>query len=190
MKIPVKPGNNQYNEAVKDGKTTVIFSTSITKGITVRDFNNEYKIGTARFRRFPGAKTKQIKHYILPTLVDECPQVVLLQCGGNDLPTTKANPKPVEDIANEIMDTAKTCENHGVETILISSVITRKQGYMDRRRREINTLLKDMCVELGYFFINNDNIDHQHLCRDGVHLTNEGSDILGLNYLHSLNNIY
>ena len=85
LKIPIKPGINNYNQAVKDGRTTVMFSTSITTGINVRDFNNRYKIGTARFRRFPSAKAKYVKHYIIPTLIDENPQVVILQCGGNDL---------------------------------------------------------------------------------------------------------
>ena len=188
--IPIKPGINNYNQALKDGKTTVIFSTSITKGIKVRDFNNEYKLGTARFRRFHGASSKYMKHYVIPTLIDECPQVVLLQCGGNGLPTSKSNPKPVEDIAKEIIDTAKLCENYGVQQILIGSVITRKQGYMDRRKRELNRILKGMCTDLGYFYVDNENITHEHLCRDDVHLTYEGSDILTLNYLHSLNNIF
>ena len=190
IKKPVRPGENQYNQALKDGKTTVVFSTSITKGIFVRDFNNEFKIGTARFRRFHGAKSKYMKHYVIPTLYDECPQVVLLQCGGNDLPTSKQNPKPVQEIAEEIIDTAKICENYGAENILIGSVITRKQGYVDIRRKELNTLLKGMCYNLGYVYIDNDNIEHAHLYRDGVHLTHEGSDILAKNYLHSLNNIY
>ena len=190
IKLPVKPGHNQYNQALRDGKTTVIFSTSITKGIAVRDFNNFFKLGTARFRRFHGATAKYMKHYVLPTLVDECPQVVLLQCGGNDLPTPKQNPKPVEDIAKEIIETAKICENHGVDQIFIGSVITRKQGYVDRRRRELNTVLKGMCYEFGFVYVDNDNIEHKHLSNDGVHLSNEGSDILELNYLHTLNNIF
>ena len=187
---PVKPGFNNYNQAVKEGKTTVIFSTSITKGINVRDFNKNYQFGTGRFRRFHGAKAKYIKHYVIPTLIDEHPQVVLLQSGGNDLPTTKINPLPVENIANDILDTAKLCENYGAQQILISGIITRKQGYMDRRRDELNNLLKDMCYENGYTFIDNDNITRDHLCYDEVHLNNEGSYILYNNYLHSLNNLF
>lgn len=190
IRQPIRPGENAYNEAVKYGKTTVVFSTSMTKGINVRNFNNNYKLGTARFRRFPGAKSKQLKHYVLPTLTDDKPQVVLLQCGGNDLPTGRANPTPVEDVANEIIEIAKTCENYGVENILISSVITRKQDYMDRRRKELNDLLIEMCYNLGFIYIDNDNIKHEHLYHDGVHLNHDGSNILSNNYLHSLNNLF
>ena len=96
IKQKTKPGINDYNEAVKYGKTTVVFSTSLTKGINVRHFNEVYKIGTARFRRFHSAKARHIKHYVLPTLIEEKPTVVLLQCGGNDLQTSKANPIAVK----------------------------------------------------------------------------------------------
>ena len=191
LRLPIKPGINQYNQAVKNGKTTVIFSTSMTKGINVRNFNKDYKIGTARFRRFHSAKAKHVKHYVLPTLIEESPEVVLLQCGGNDLQTSKLNPTPIDDIAKHIIDTAKICENHGAQQILISSVITRKQaGYVETRRKELNDLLKGMCFDLGYIFINNDNIKHEHLYIDGVHLNFEGSIVLAENFLHALNNVF
>ena len=96
----------------------------------------------------------------------------------------------MENIAKEIIDTAKICENHGVQQVLISGIVTRKQGYMDVRRKELNTLLRDMCYELGYIYIDNDNITHDHLFRDGVHLNNDGSEILSGNFLHSLNNVF
>ena len=186
----IRPGVNPYNVAVRDGKNTVIFSTSITKGINLREFNKEYRNGTATFRRFHAAKVKQIKHYVIPTLEDDRPKVVVLQCGGNDLPTSKVNPTPVETIANYIIDTAKICENYGASQILISGIITRKQaGYMEKRRMDLNKILQDMCYDLGYIYIDNDNIKHEHLY-DGVHLNRDGSFILACNLLHSLNNVF
>ena len=190
IKMPIRPGANTYNQAVKDGKKAVVY-TSITKGINVRDFNNSYKIGTAIIRRFHSAKARHVKHYVTPTLIEESPQVVLLQCGGNDLQTIKLNPTPVETIANDIIETGKFCENHGAEHILISGIIKRnKQPYIERRRRQINNILKDMCFDLGYIYIDNENIEIEHLFNDGVHLNPDGSDILSGNLLHSLNNIY
>ena len=189
--MPIRPGVNAYNEATKYGKTTVVFSTSITKGINVREFNSKYKQGTARFRRFHSAKARHMKHYIVPTLVEESPQIVLIQCGGNDLQTVKANPTPVDTIANDIIDAAKICENHGAEHVLIASIIMRnKQDYMEKRRRELNILLKDMCYDFGFIFVDNENIRHEHLFNDGVHLNHDGSAVLGSNILHSLNNVF
>ena len=117
--------------------------------------------------------------------------MVVLQCGGNDLPTSKANPTPVDNIAKNIIDTAKICENHGAEHILICGIITRNnRGYMEKRRTELNALLKDMCYDLGYIYIDNNNIEHEHLFNDGVHLNQEGSYILAKNLLHALNNVF
>ena len=187
---PIRPGDNTYSEALKDGKVTVIFSTSITKGIKVREFNNHYKLGIARFRRFHGAKARQMKHYVIPTLIEEKPKIVMLQCGGNDLATSKHNPTPVENIAKKIIETAQICENFGAENIFICGVITRIQGYMDRRRIKLNEILRDICYDSGYNFVNNDNITHENLSQDGVHLNVDGSVILANNLLHSLNNNY
>ena len=60
---------------------------------------------------------------------------------------------------------------------------------MERRRTKLNNILKEMCYDLGFIYIDNDNIGHEHLY-DGVHLNRDGSDILGNNFLHSLNNVY
>ena len=60
---------------------------------------------------------------------------------------------------------------------------------MERRRTELNRLLKEMCYDLGFIFIDNDNIMLEHLY-DGVHLNHDGSDILAINFLHALNNVF
>ena len=59
---------------------------------------------------------------------------------------------------------------------------------METRRREINNLLKDLCHENGYFFIDNDLIKRDNLY-DGVHLNEEGSVILANNILHALDSL-
>ena len=88
------------------------------------------------------------------------------------------------------IETSKTCEHYGADQVLICGIITRKRGYMERRRIELNNLLKDMCYDSGYIYIDNDNIGHDHLYEDGVHLNHEGSNILAGNLLHSLHNLF
>ena len=41
------------------------------------------------FQCFSGANTKQLDHYVIPALVDEKPQTVLMHIGSNDI--TKFN---------------------------------------------------------------------------------------------------
>ena len=98
---------------------------------------------------------------------------------------------PVETMASDIIDAAKICENHGAEHVLVSSIIMRnKHDYMEKRRRELNIILRDMCYDLGFIFVDNENIGHEHLFNDGVHLNRDGSAVLSSNILHSLNNIF
>ena len=69
------PGELSYTSAVKStwlnsGKQNriIIFGDSIFRGIRFREFNNEIKSGYAKFKTFPGADSKEILHYVNPTL--------------------------------------------------------------------------------------------------------------------------
>ena len=60
---------------------------------------------------------------------------------------------------------------------------------MDQRRVEMNKYLQAMCVSYGFTFIDNDNITHDHLDEDGVHLTESGSSLLASNFKIALNEV-
>ena len=109
---------------------------------------------------------------------------------GNDLPTPRYNPVPVADIANEIIETGLLCRRYGVQHIFISSVLLRRQFYQQQRCRDLNAFLRDLCVVHNFIFIDNANISVEHLFTDGVHLTDQGSQILCDNYLFYLNSIF
>ena len=185
---PQVPGPRTYNDVVEKGSETLVFSTSITKGIRVREFN-EYVEGnrTVSFRRFHGAKAHHIKEYLHVHLNETRPKSVIIQAGGNDLPTPKYNPISVSDIANEIVESGLLCKKFGVKTIYISSVLTRKPKFMQERCVELNNFLRELCKIHGFIFMENGNITTEHLQYDGVHLSNEGSIILANNYLFYLN---
>ena len=89
---PIRPGVNSYRDAVVEGKKAVVFSTSMTRSIRINEFNSYYKEGNARFFRFHGAKARHVKDYVLSHLEEEQPDSVIIQMGGNDLPTGR--PKP------------------------------------------------------------------------------------------------
>ena len=48
-----------------------MFSDSIPKGIRIREFNRYITNATARLKCFPGATSKELKHYVVPTLQEE-----------------------------------------------------------------------------------------------------------------------
>ena len=98
----------------------------------------------------PGSKSKQMRHRIIPTLVESKPGVCLIHVGTNDLPTKKDEPSSIEKIANDIIQIGVTCKAHGAEEIIISNVILRKSAfYLQKRRSSLNSLLSKLCRENG-----------------------------------------
>ena len=184
----IRPGSGTYRDAVSEGTKTVIFGTSMTKNIDYNDFNENYNKGTARFQRWPGGKARHFKYYVAPHLAEERPDTVIIQAGGNDLPTKKSSPTPVLDIANHIIDAAVVCRKYDVRNIFISSVMPRNLPYMQHRRRDLNMLLKNLCTINNFIFIDNSNILlKEHISNDGVHLNHSGTVILANNLLQYLN---
>ena len=130
-----------------------------------------------------------MKTYVATHLEEEQPDTVIVLAGGNDLQTKRDNPTPVEDIANHIIEIGNICSTYGVANIIISSVIIRRTPYMVKRWRELNNILKGMCIDFNFTFIDNNNISTDDLANDGVHLNEDGNIKLANNFLASLNNI-
>ena len=87
---PAVPGNSSYATVSKFGKKIFVVGDSHVKRMKHLDFNKELHSGTAFSRSFSGANSKQLDHYIIPTLVDDKPDVALLLVGTNYIPS-KAN---------------------------------------------------------------------------------------------------
>ena len=58
-----------------------MFSDSIPKGIRIREFNRYITNATARLKSFPGATSKELTHYVVPTLQEESFHSALIHIG-------------------------------------------------------------------------------------------------------------
>ena len=67
---------------------------------------------------------------------------------------------------------------HDGEYVIVNEVI-----------KKVNNLLKTLCLEQGFTFICNIAIARAMLWRDGLHLTNEGTNMLFNNFLQYLKNV-
>ena len=173
--------------AMKTNKKVVIFSSSITRGITRNGMNKQLKNHEAYFNRFKGKKIHDIKKYIPLHVREDKPDSVVIIAGGNDIPpelSTLPNLKIVEDL----MEAALTCKSDGVPNVYISSILPRSSALFQASRKKINDILKDECREIGIGFIDNENIIvKDHVCDDGIHLNKGGSSALCRNIFHCLN---
>ena len=83
----IVPGNSDYASVIKNGRKVLVVGDSHIKRIRRNDFNKELKNGKAIFRSFSGANTRQLDHYILPPLVDDKPDAVIIHVGTNNILT-------------------------------------------------------------------------------------------------------
>ena len=73
--------------------------------------------------------------------------------------------------------------------MLISSVLPRSNALFQGNRHILNMILRERCDENGFIFVENEDIvlrPHGH--HDGVHLNEDGTELLHRNLLFALNN--
>ena len=66
---PVQNINRTYsNNVIPKKKNIALFSDSIPRGMKMKHLNSQVKEGRIHLTAFPGAKTNQLNHCIVPTL--------------------------------------------------------------------------------------------------------------------------
>ena len=168
--------NRTEQSATPAKKKAVIFSDSMARRISSREFNRHTPNQQTLFRSFPGANCKSLQSYVEPTLNEESVDTVAIHIGTNDLSPRPNTQAPLTDaqIAHEIQMIAAKCKSLGTRNVIISSIIPRQDPNIDQRRINVNLMLREMCGKNNLIYLNNDNIDKSRLWKDGLHLTNEG----------------
>jgi hypothetical protein len=179
---PPHPSNTA--KAVK----VLIASSSLTKSIEYERFKNCLPLekGSVRFQRWHGARARHIKHYIGPHVIEEKPDAVLIQAGGNDLAEFGSD---INTIANDIIEIGTISKKMGASDIFIGGIPVRSRQYSSQKLQELNFVLRSLCQQQSFVFIDNTELAVQHLS-DGVHLNKEGTSILANNYLDALRVYY
>ena len=178
------PGSSTYSGISKHGRKICVIGDSHIKRIKRNDFNKELRHGKAFFRSFNGENAKQLRHYIIPTLIDDKPDTIVIHVGTNDI----LNHANHEDIARSIISTGLDCKSNGANEVLISSILVKKNPNLNAIVRRVNDMLRDLCEKNGFSFICNDAITTNYLWKDGVHLQDMGTHILSNRFLELLNN--
>lgn len=161
-------------------KKVLILSDSICGRIDMNNLNRKI-IGGQAFRQYhPGGTPKQLLHYCTHPLEYEKPDSVIINVGSNKLGKDDAN-----TIADDIIDIVTRCQGYDVKHVHVSGITYRQRYQQDIK--EINDMLKSRSRFHGYKFIPNNNISPRHIWKDKIHLSDEGSKILGDNFILSVN---
>jgi hypothetical protein len=127
---------------------------------------------------------------MLPFILEECPNVLVVHGGTNDL---RNRDRTAEQIVDDLINIGHTARSLGVETVIFSSLVIRQDGVpMDRKRKEVNRILQERCAQMDNFnFICNDNICYEDIDEtDRIHLLECGCVKLANNVLKSLNSLH
>ena len=71
-------------------------------------------------------------HYVIPVLVDEKPQTVVIHIGSNDITKFNYYDVDVNDLANIILQIGLKRKYYEVESITISSALVRNDNNLKR----------------------------------------------------------
>ena len=70
------------------------------------------------------------------------------------------------------------------------SVLVRNDNNLNKLIRRVNILLKRLSKLYGFDFMRNDRIGKDLLWRDDLHLTDEGTSFLAINFLNFFNSYH
>jgi hypothetical protein len=182
---PIRPGRSSFAQAVNQGRRIFIAADSMTQRIRKKELYSHIN-GFATIKSFPGVTPNYLHHYILPHLIEHCPDTLLLHVGTNDLTNRD---KSASQIAEDILSAGKTAIRFGVNSILLSGLVLRRNGVpLEIKRKNVNAILKENCtLNPSFSYIDNDNITLDDLYEDRVHLVESGSIKLANNFINAIN---
>ena len=96
-----------------------------------------------------------MQHYILPALIDNLPDAVIMHDRTNDIIINNSSDA---EVANEILKIAESCKVAGVNEVFISSILVKTIPSMIAIKRRVSDLLRDLFIRNNVHFIDSDNI--------------------------------
>ena len=114
-----------------------------------------------------------MNHHIIPTLLEDKPDVVIVHVGINDV----LNRFDQDQIIKNIQQIYITCKNFNVNQVIISGIVSYKRAD-NSVKNYINENLKVEPTTEGYQFLDNGSIKLENLCREGLHLGESGKNLL------------
>ena len=93
--------------------------TAFQKGNRIRQFNRYTTKETARLKIFSGATSKELTHYVVPTLQEESLNSTLIHIGINDILKDQSDLN-FESLTRNILEISQRCKENGIEEITIS----------------------------------------------------------------------
>ena len=106
-------------------------------------------------------------YYITATLEEE-------NIDSKDIDFRQLRHNTVENIGNNIIDIGQKCRESGLSKLIISTVLVKNNINITKFIRQLNDILRNLCLVNDFYFISKDNITRVFICQDGAHLNKYG----------------
>ena len=90
-------------------------------------------------------------YYVVPILEDEKRESIMIHIDSNDINKTVHDNVNSEDLAQQIVNTAKKCRSFGANNIAISSILMRKNVRITKLRKLTRRF--PVCVQQMVFIL-------------------------------------
>ena len=160
-------GDSNYNKVIHSEMAGLI-----DKNVTVTKFS------------YSGATAAHLQVYC-DVLLREKPEAVLIHAGTNDIWGRNKRNLSSQEVAIDIIRIGQKCVAAGVKRVYISSILKTKIPACNTDAMDINNILKLMCVNNNFIYIDNSFLNENDL-DDAVHLSWDGRRKLVNNYLSIL----
>ena len=109
----------------------------------MRDFNQQVKNGYVKFKSFPGCNSKEMLHYIEPTLETGFYESAILHVWVNDLLNDKLS-SSTDNLISNLVNIVDKCKSFGVIDLFVSGIAFNKRLPYTVIKK-VNEKIVDMC---------------------------------------------
>ena len=112
----------------------------------------------------------------------------LIHIGINDILKDQSDLQ-CESLTRNILEISQRCKEHGIEEIIISSLVVTER-IDPNLLAHVNASLCNMCRENRFCFVDNSKISVDNLFKDKLHLLDSDKTILANNFIYCINNYF
>ena len=104
----------------------IIFGDNIPRGIRIHEFNPLVKKGYAKMKSFSGATSKELLHYVDPSLQDGIYNTAIIHVGVSE-PSNNKNTNKVDEWVKNLESTAIKCISNGTAKVVVSGIVVNNK---------------------------------------------------------------
>ena len=138
----------------------VLFSDSIPRGMNIKEINRQIQGGRIHVKAFPGAKSRQLNHYVTPTLEEYSYDAAIIHVGINDILRSKHYDE-LDKLPGNIIKEGNICQKYNIGKIYISAILPSTR--LNINIFDINKKLHDLCMKYNFEFIHHEQITTKFL---------------------------